>query len=331
MGVGSYAAPGWFIATLRSVRKGELGSMDVEELFADATRVVVADQVDAGLDILSDGELRRQRFVYEMYQHIQGLERRPPLRRLGINGYDMAPSFLATQPLTAPYGFGLVEEFATLARLSRGMPTKVALPGPLTFLASIDPGVLSQSDLIDDVVRLVTDELRAVEAAGARFLQLDEPMLAHPPLGLASEEAAAIINRCIDSLGAFVAVHVCFGNNAGRPMADRRLSPLLDAMNMLTCQQLGLEFANREMGEIEILSALRADVLVAAGVVDVKNFYVESGKRVAERIRQCLEHIEPARLAVTADCGFSALPRYVARQKLDALVAGARIVRAEGC
>ena len=89
--------------------------MDVEELFADATRVVVADQVDAGLDILSDGELRRQRFVYEMYQHIQGLERRPPLRRLGINGYDMAPSFLATQPLTAPYGFGLVEEFATLA------------------------------------------------------------------------------------------------------------------------------------------------------------------------------------------------------------------------
>lgn len=330
MGVGSYAAPGWFIAMLRELRKGELGATDAEELFADATRVVVSDQLDAGLDILSDGELRRQRFVYEMYQHIDGLQRMPVTRRIGIAGYDMAPSFQATARLTTPLGFGLAEEFRALTRLAGELPTKMALPGPLTFLGSIEPGALSRAELIEDAVRLVRDELQAVAEAGARYIQVDEPLLAHPPLGLSHQESAGLINQCIESLDAYVAVHVCFGNNAGRPFADRRLSRLIDCMNKFACHQLVLEFANREMAEVEIvLQGLRPDLHLAAGVVDVKNFHVETSARVAERIRECLEHIAPQRLSVTADCGFSALPRYIARQKLGALVEGAREVRRE--
>lgn len=329
MGVGSYAAPGWFIAMMRQLREGKLGETDAAELIEDATRVVIRDQLDAGLDVISDGELARQRFVYEMYQHIQGLERVPPTRRLGITGYDMTPSFEAVSRLSTPAGFGLVGEFERTQALSDGQPIKVALPGPLTFLSSITPTRLSQTELIDDAVRLVSDELAAVSKAGAGFIQLDEPMLAHPPFDLSLQEGVEIINRCTEALGGYVSVHVCFGNNAGRPFADRRLSRLHDALSGLSCHQLSLELANREMAEIEVLAPLAAQFDIAAGVIDVKNFYVEPPARVAERIRECLVHVPAARLSITADCGFSALPRYVAKQKLIALVEGTREVRRE--
>ncbi len=88
-----------------------------------------------------------------------------------------------------------------------------------------------------------------------------------------------------------------------------------------------LEFANREMSEIEVIARLSQRFEIAAGVVDVKNFYLESADDVARRIEQCLAHVAPDRLTVTADCGFSALPRHLARDKLRAMVAGARLVR----
>ena len=97
----------------------------------------------------------------------------------------------------------------------------------------------------------------------------------------------------------------------------------------LGCAQLALEFANREMGEVEVIAGLSEKFEIAAGVVDVKNFYVESAEEVAERIRLCLQHLPPEKLTITADCGFSALPRYLARQKLEAMVAGAKLARAE--
>src|SRR6185295_9014420 len=86
MGVGSYASPGWLILGRQQLRAGALGPADIEELLEDATRIAIADQVEAGLDIISDGELRRQRFVYEMYDRLAGLTRVPPRRRVGVPG-----------------------------------------------------------------------------------------------------------------------------------------------------------------------------------------------------------------------------------------------------
>ena len=327
MGVGSYASPGWFIATRRLIRQNALGDQDIAELFDDATRVVVADQIDAGVDIITDGELRRQRFVYEMYDRIEGLRRVAPARQLGVPGYDRAPHFVAVDRLTAPEGFGVVEDFRALRRLVPDRPLKVALPGPLTFGGAIEPGERSTNALIDEIVGLVRTELEGLVAAGADYIQLDEPALPRRPYGLAPEAAAAVINRAIDGLPCRLAVHVCFGNNAGRPFADRRLAPLISAMERLACHQLVLEFANREMSEIEVIARLGERFEIAAGVVDVKNFYLESADDVARRIEHCLAHIAVDRLSVTADCGFSALPRYLARDKMRAMVAGARLLR----
>ena len=328
MGVGSMAAPGWFIASWRAARKGEWGAHDVEELFEDATRTVVADQMEAGVDIVSDGELRRQRFVYEMFDRLTGLERVAPRRRLGIAGYDMAPHFTVAGKIEAPDGLGAVEEFALLKALAPDIPLKVAIPGPLTFLQAIELNGGSRDAALDPLVAIVRAELVALAEAGAALVQIDEPGLPRAPHGLSHSEGAGIIGRCLQGVAARSAVHVCFGNNAGRPFADRRIGPMMDAIRSLPCDVLMFEFANREMAELELMAALADRFAIAAGVIDVKNFLVEDADTVARRIDLCLRHIPAGALWITADCGFSALPRYIAKQKLAAMTAGAAQMRA---
>ena len=327
VGVGSYAAPGWFVATWRMARKGDLGPHDIDELFDDAIQVVINDQIEAGVDILTDGELRRQRFVYEMFDKLEGLERVNPRRRLGIGGYDMAPHFIARDKITAPGGLGAVEEFRAMQRLTGGRPIKLAIPGPLTFVIGIDPATRGLDTVMEELIGLVRAELIALQEAGCNYVQLDEPGLTEPSRPLSLEESAAAMNASLDGLNIRTAVHVCFGNNAGRPMGDRRMGPLRDAIDRLECSQLMLEFANREMADLDILKDLSAKFEIGAGVIDVKNFYVEAPELVAERIGQCLEVMPAEKLSVTSDCGFSALPRYIARQKLVAMVEGAKLAR----
>ncbi len=327
MGVGSYASPGWMISAQHQIRNGAFGAGDIAELYDDGIRIAVADQIEAGLDVISDGELRRQRFVFSMFDGLDGLVRMAPQRRLGIPGYDMAPAFIAEAPPTAPKGLGIAQDFAVLKALAPDRPLKVALPGPLTFASAIDAAAVGSKAVLDATTRIVRNEVEALAAAGADFIQLDEPSLPHPPYDLGPEESAATVNAVLSDISGRRAVHICFGNNAGRPRADRRFGRMMTAMASLVCEQLVLEFANREMAEIELLALLVERFEIAAGVVDVKNWRLETANDVAERIRLCLDHVPAERLWLTADCGFSALPRYLAHEKMRALVAGARIVR----
>jgi 5-methyltetrahydropteroyltriglutamate--homocysteine methyltransferase len=328
MGVGSYASPGWLIVGRQKIRDNTLGPADIDELLEDATRIAIADQVEAGLDIISDGELRRQRFVYEMYDRLAGLTRVAPRRRVGVPGYDMAPHFRADEAVVAPKGLGVVAEFRQLKALApAGTPLKVTLPGPLTFAGAIDIGERTSEQIIADLIALVHAELMALAGAGAHFLQLDEPSFPAPPFGLSLADAAAIVNRTIAGVPGEVAVHVCFGNNAGRPTRDRRMGRLFPAIETLGCKALLMEFANREMADLELMAGLARRFRIFCGVIDVKSFYRETAEDVARRIEQCLKHVPAGRLGVTADCGFSALPRFLAREKLTAMVAGARLAR----
>lgn len=328
MGVGSYASPGWFTLGRGRIREGELGPADIDEMFEDATRIAIADQIEAGVDIVSDGELRRQRFVYEMFDRLGGLKRVAARRKLGVPFYDMAPGFTVEGEIAASNGLGVAAEFEDLKRLASGHALKVALPGPLTFAGPIAPARGQERATLDRLSDIVRDELGRLVAAGAGLIQLDEPGFAEPPYGLSFAEAALVINRTIEGLDARMAVHICFGNNAGRPKRPRAMRPLMDGMMTLACQQLVLEFANREMADLELLGGLSQRFEIAAGVVDVKSFHVETAAEVAARIERCLDHVKPERLTVTADCGFSALPRFLARAKMQAMVEGARLVRA---
>lgn len=328
MGVGSYATPGWLFLFREHMRESA-GLADVDEAFEDATRLAIADQIEAGIDVISDGELRRMRFVYEMYDRLRGMERVPPVRRLGVPGYDRAPKFTAVAPLTAPGGLGIVEEFRQLRRLCPDRAVKIAFPGPMTFARNIAPGTAyaDREQLLADLVAIVRAEIAALAEAGADLVQLDEPGFANPPDGITHEAAAEAINAALAGHRDRTAVHVCFGNNASRPYVRRDFGRLFPALGRLDCRMLLLEFANREMADLDRLPALAERYEIAAGVVDVKSFHQETPEEVAERIRRVLAYVPAGRLAVTADCGFSAIPRWLARAKLQAMAAGARQVR----
>ena len=330
MGVGSYATPGWLFHFREGMRQGAAGPADVEEAFEDAARIAVADQIEAGIDVICDGELRRMRFVFEMFDRLSGLERTPPVRQLGVPGYDRAPHFVARAAVSAPRGLGIVREYQQLKRLCPDRALKIAFPGPMTFLGSIEPGEHyggSVEALLDDLIAIVREELVGLVAAGADFIQLDEPGFPRPPPGLDMAGAAEGINACIEGHEAVTAVHICFGNNASRPNIRRDFGRLFPALGQLNCSLLLLEFANREMADLDRLPELAERYKIAAGVIDVKSFYQETAEDVAARIRRVLSVVSAERLFVTADCGFSAIPRSLARAKLRAMAAGARLVR----
>lgn len=327
MGVGSIAIPGWLSYLRRRMRDDAFGPADVDEVLADALTIAVADQVDAGLDILSDGEIRRQRFVYELHDRFTGLRRLEPQRRLGVQGYDQIPQFEVTGTIEAPQGLGIVEDFLRLRDAAPGRALKIAVPGPLTFASMLQGARRSEESVLDDLVRVVRREVERLLQAGCRRIQIDEPGLAHPSHGLSLTAAAQMVNRCMEGTSAHFGVHVCFGNNAGRPVSNRSLERLMPAIDALIAGELVLEFANREMAELEVLAPLAQRFHVAAGVVDVKSFYVETADEVARRLERVLRHVPAHRLTATADCGFSALPREMGRRKMRALVEGARIVR----
>jgi len=121
----------------------------------------------------------------------------------------------------------------------------------------------------------------------------------------------------------------CFGNYVGRPVAKRSYRPLFPHILDVRASQLALEFANRELAELELWGEFPSDKELAAGLVDVKNYYIETPEDVAERIRAALRYVAPDKLSITPDCGFSQTARWAARAKLVSMVAGARIVRRE--
>jgi len=332
MGVGSYASPSWLLAARRVLRAGDAGPADMEEAMQDAIKIAVWDQEEAGLDILTDGEIRRQRFLWNVVEKLSGLKLIPAQRKLGVMSYDSAPRFEALERVSAPSGFGIAEEYNYVRTLTE-KPLKVCCPGPLTICLPITPkGGYPGGDylpLLYDLAELVNRELRQLTAAGATFIQIDEPSAAGRTPHLSVAEAVTLFNKTVEGVNAKIALHICFGNNQGRPAMKRTYKPLFPGILDARADQFSLEYANREMGEIELWSQYGENRELAAGVIDVKSMYLETPEDVAERIRTVLKHVEPEKLYLTCDCGFSASSRGLARAKLQALVSGARIVRKE--
>ena len=332
MGVGSYASPAWLTATRRVLRAGDAGPADMEEAIQDAIKIAVWDQEEAGLDILTDGEIRRQRFLWNVVEKLSGLQVIPAQRKLGVVSYDSAPRFETVERVTAPSGLGIVQEY-TYVRTLTDKPLKVCCPGPLTVALPITPkGGYANGDyspMLYDLAEIVNRELRQLVAAGATFIQIDEPSAAGRTPHLPVEETVRLFNKTVAGVQAKIALHICFGNNQGRPAMKRTYKPLFPGILDVKADQFALEYANREMAELDLWSQYGGGRELAAGVIDVKSMYLETPEDVAERIRAVLKHVKPEKLYLTCDCGFSASSRGLARAKLGALVAGAKIVRKE--
>lgn len=326
--IGSYAWPSWYVIAVEAIRRGDFGPRDVEETLSDAVDFAIREQEEAGVDIITDGEMRRLGFfTADFYGRMEGLRELPPERRLGVPGHDQRERYEAVAPITAPKGLGLVAEFA-YARQRTQKPLKVTCPGPFTLAGRIVPGAIYRDrlEVAYALAEIINSELRAVMNAGALFIQVDEPSMAvHPQ---SPHVFLEILKRTLEGIEVRKGLHLCFGNFMGRPVARRSYRPLFPHILDAGVNELALEFANRELAESDIARSItEAGLTLAAGLVDVKNYYLESPEDVAERIRVLLKYAPPERLVIVPDCGFSQTARWAARAKLHAMVTGTRMVR----
>ncbi len=328
--IGSYSWPAWFIAAVDGIKRGEYGPADVRETLDDAVDLALRDQDDAGVDVVTDGEMRRLGFfTADFYGRLTGLRELPPERRFGPAGHDQRERYEAEAEVQAPHGLGLVVELA-YARRRTSRALKVPCPGPFTLAGRIGLGSFYRDrlEVAYALARIVNAELRALVDAGATFIQLDEPSYAvHPD---APGAFVDLFNATVAGVNARIGLHLCFGNFVGRPVARRTYQPLFPAILDCRADELALEFANRELAELAIGEQVaEAGKTLAAGLIDVKNYYVETPEDVAARIRAALRHVPAERLTIVPDCGFSQTARWAAKAKLKAMVEGTRLVREE--
>jgi 5-methyltetrahydropteroyltriglutamate--homocysteine methyltransferase len=328
--IGSWSFPGWYEKFIGDVREapGRFGRFDRDEAVRDAVRLAVDDQLRAGLDRITDGEMQRVDFNLGFYEFLAGLEPIPPARRWGAPAHDQRDRYVCVAPLSAPAGLGAVAEYRRLREVTEA-PAKVPVPGPFTLAGCIDGGEVypDRAAVTEALVPIVHAELLALDAAGADFIQLDEPSFAcHPG---SAERFLDVVARTVRGVRAYLSMHMCFGNYRARAVGRRSYRPLFPQVGRAAVNQLALEFASREMAEVELLAELPDTMDVAVGLVDVKNTWIEPPELVAERLRTVLSHVNASRVSVTPDCGFSQTARHVANAKTRAMVEGVRIVRGE--
>ena len=326
--IGSYAYPSWLWTALEEMRQGKYGESDIAETLGDAVKMAVRDQEEAGIDIVNDGEMRRWYVFQSWYKRLSGLEPLEPMRKVGFYGHDSTARYRAIDRLGASRGLGIVDEFLYLRTHTR-KPIKVTCTGPVTMTMPIELGSIYKDrvELAAEVAHVINAELKALAAAGATFIQVDEPSYALLPGSM--NEWVTLFNEAVAGVKAKIALHICFGSIGGRPGGKRSYQWMLPKILDARANQFVLEFASRDLKELELCREFAERGEVGAGVVDVKSLYVETPEEIAERLRAVLRFVAPDKLYVNPDCGLFHLPRNVASQKLRSMVAGTEIVRRE--
>jgi 5-methyltetrahydropteroyltriglutamate--homocysteine methyltransferase len=329
--IGSYPLPAWLEYACQHLEA--FGQDDRAELQDDAVTAAIHDQVEAGLDVITDGEQTRLDFVLSFYGFLQGIsiEADSP-RRFGPPAHDQRGRHAITGELRAPRGLGVIEEFDRLKRLAPKGPTlKASVPGPYTISGRLVPGDRYQDRwaVTEALIPIVRTELEGLVRAGCQEICVDEPSMSCYSYREDPKRFVDIFNRTVEPVvgRARLSTHLCFGNFKGRAVAPRRYAPLFPAFLDVKADEIHVEMASREFAELEIISAIAQRHDVAVGIIDVKNYYVETPEDVADRVRLCLRHVPAAKLSLSTDCGLSQTARWAARQKLRNLVAGVLRVR----
>jgi 5-methyltetrahydropteroyltriglutamate--homocysteine methyltransferase len=329
--IGSYPFPSWL--ELAAEQLGRFGADDLAELQNDAVTVAVHDQVQAGLDVITDGEQTRLDFNLSFYGYLEGIElEQSSPRKFGPPAHDQRGKHHIIGELTAPRGLGAVDEFQRLKRLAPAGPAlKASVPGPYTLSGRLIPNhhYPDRFAIAAALRPVVQRELEALIAAGCRELTVDEPSMscyAHREdpkrlVDLFNETVEPVWGRCR------LSTHLCFGNFKGRAVGPRRYAPLFPEFLDLHVDEVHLEMASREFSELELIGTIAKRMDVAIGIVDVKSYYIESPADIANRVENCLRFAPAERLAFAPDCGLSQTARWAARQKLINMVAGVKMVR----
>jgi 5-methyltetrahydropteroyltriglutamate--homocysteine methyltransferase len=331
--VGSYPQPGWLVdkAVLMGnspprVRMREVWRMSGSELAEaqdDAVRLALADQERAGIDIVTDGEVRRESYFNHFATALSGIDLDNPAMTLNRIGKQV-PVPRVVGPIRRLHPVEV--DALRFLKSQTARPVKITVPGPftLTQLAK-DEHYGDERKLALAYAAAVNEELRALEAAGADYLQVDEPYLqAHADK--ARQFGVEAIDRALAGIRDPTIVHLCFGY--AYVVADKPSGySFLPELAQCGCAQISIEAAQPKLG-LAVLKSLPGKSILL-GVIDLADMKVESAATIADRIRAGLAQVPAERLILAPDCGMKYLPRDVAFGKLRAMAEGARIVRAE--
>jgi 5-methyltetrahydropteroyltriglutamate--homocysteine methyltransferase len=329
--IGSYPFPGWLEFAVKNLN--EFGNADREELIDDAVIAAIHDQVTAGLDVITDGEQTRLDFNLSFYGFIKGIkENTDELRKFGPAAHDQRGKNSIIDTLTAPDGLGAVKEFSRLKKLApKGPVLKASIPGPYTLSGRLLPNekYKDRYAITEALLPFVKKELEDLVAAGCTEITVDEPSMSCYAYKEDTKRFVDIFNSTVKSVvgKCRLSTHLCFGNFKGRPVGYRSLAPMLPDFLNLDVNEVHIEMANREFAEVELLASFAEKMDVAVGIVDVKNYYIETEEDVVQRIKKCLKYVPAEKLAVAPDCGLSQTARWASRQKLANMVKGAKKVR----
>jgi len=330
--VGSYPQPGWLIdrAALGSkvprVRAPEIWRVDrafLEQAQDDATVLAIRDMELAGIDIVTDGEMRRESYSNRFATALEGIDIENPGSTINRSGVAIpVPRVAGAIRRRGPVEVRDVQ----FLRANTGRKIKITLPGPFTMAQQ------AQDDFYKDEEALalafaaaVNEELRDLKAAGADVLQLDEPWMQARP-ERAARYGVKAINRALQGIPGPTVVHVCFGYAAAVKDKPTGYS-VLPQLEATTASQISIEAAQPKL-DLGILRGFRNKQMMV-GMIDLGTEKVETPQEVAARIRAALEHVPAERLVLAPDCGMKYLTRQAAFGKLRALAEGAAIVRKE--
>jgi 5-methyltetrahydropteroyltriglutamate--homocysteine methyltransferase len=331
--VGSYPQPDWLVdrALLKTgvprVRMHELWRVaepDLKQAQDDATILAIRDMERAGIDIITDGEMRRESYSNRFATALDGIDNDNPAVITNRAGRSVSvPRVVAKVRRKAPVE---VEDMKFLRRHA-SRPAKITLPGPFTMAQQAKNDFYKDADeMVMDFAAAVNAEVRDLEAAGADVIQLDDPWLRNDP-DAAKRIAVRALNRALEGLKVTTVVHLCFGYAAvvagQKPAGYSFLPQLADC----AAGQISIEAAQPRL-DLGVLRDL-AGKTIMLGVIDLAEKSIETPEVVAGRIRAALKYVDAKRLVPAPDCGMKYLSRDIAFGKLKSLADGAALVRAE--
>jgi 5-methyltetrahydropteroyltriglutamate--homocysteine methyltransferase len=331
--VGSYPQPEWLIDRKKlagrfppRVRAKELWRVAdpyLAEAQDDATRLAIRAQEQAGLDIITDGEIRRESYSNRFATALEGIDIDHPGTALDRSGHpNPVPRIVGRIRRKRPIE---VEDLRFLKNHT-ARKTKITVPGPFTMSQQAQNDYYpSPADAAMDYAAAVNEEIRDLFAAGAGIVQIDEPYMQARP-EKAREYGLRALNRALEGVEGETAVHICFGYAAiihERPSGYSFLPELAGS----PVRQVSIETAQSNL-DCAVLAKL-AGKKILVGCIDLSDMEVETPQQVAERIRRALQYVPPEDVIVAPDCGMKYLPRELAYAKMCAMVEGARLLRSE--
>ena len=311
--VGSYSMPGWLERLKTEYFARRISRHELDEIHDAAVKAAIKDQEVCGIDIISDGELRRDNMIDYFAERLPGVQTDHTSKKFYYDFYDSVVR--GKIPMAS---LRLADDFRFLAAFT-DRATKFCVTGPHSLVKRIkDEYYKNEEAFAMDLARVMNMELKELARAGARYIQIDEPYYSGFPEDL--QWGVKVVNTLVEGVDAKIALHVCYGNRYGKPSWAGNYRYLFPAI---------LEAKRRGGEDLELFKEFPNKFEIGIGVIDVKTHEVETPDIVAERIRKALKFIPAERIFVLPDCGLLHLPQEVAFAKLRTMVQGTKIIRKE--